>query len=159
MAAAGVLGARLYCNDTPLVNIEAAVANIGDFQGLTITTEAGLIESLGELGRVFSPVNFQAVADGRMYKLKGGYDDGNMQLTFGQDLTDAGQFLLNEHAQVSDQNTYPHKITLVGADPSFSYIYFGAKVMSYRTQLGAVNVIVKAMVTLEINTPIYIGAS
>lgn len=158
MAAAGTLGARLYLNDTPLADIEGSVDGIDDFQALTITTEAGLIESFGELGRVFSPVNFQAVADGRMYKLKGGYDDGNMQLTFGQDLTDAGQALLEAHAQASNQNTYPFKITLVGADPAFSYIYFGAKVMSYRTQMGAVNVIVKALVTLEINTPIYIGA-
>jgi hypothetical protein len=159
MAAAGTLGARLYASATYLVNIEGAADAISDFQGLTIATEVGLIESFGEFGRVFAPVNFQAVADGRMYKLKGGFDDGNIALTLGQDLSDGGQALLSSYGNASNQNTYPFKITLTGADASFDTIYFGAKVMSYRTQMGSVNNVVKAMVSLEINTPIFTGAS
>ena len=81
MAATGVLGARLYTSGTPLTNVEGAADAIGDFQGLTIATEIGLIESMGELGRVFDPVPFQAVADGRTYKLRGGHNDGQFQLT------------------------------------------------------------------------------
>lgn len=159
MAAAGTLGARLYTSATALVNIEAAADAIGDFTGLTIATEIGLIENLGELGRVFDPVTFQAIADGRTYKLKGGYNDGNIQMTVGQDLTDAGQALLKSYGNASDQNTYPFKMTLVGADAAFDTIYFGAKVMSFRTQMGAVNSVVRAMITLDINTPIFTGAA
>lgn len=159
MAAAGTLGARLYASATALVNIEAAADAIGDFTGLTIATEVGLIENFGEFGRVFAPVNFQAVSDGRMYKLKGGFDDGNIQLTVGQDISDAGQALLKSYGEASNQNTYPFKITLVGADANFDTIYFGAKVMSYRTQMGSVNSVIKALVTLDINTPIFTGAA
>lgn len=159
MAVAGTLGAHLYCNDTALADIQGSADAIGDFQGLTITTEVGLIENFGEFGKVFDLVTFQAVADGRMYKLKGGYNAGNIQFTLGQDLSDAGQLLLKTHADAADQSSYPFKITLTGADASYDTIYFGAKVMSYRTQMGAVNAVIRAMVSLEINTPIFIGAN
>lgn len=159
MAVTGTLGARLYTSATPLTNLTTAADAIADFTALTITTEVGLIESFGELGRLFDLVPFQAVADGRTYKLKGGYNEGNIQLTVGQDLSDAGQAALKAYAEATDQNTYPFKIILVGADANFDTIYFGAKVMSFRTQLGAVNSVMKAMVTLEINTPIFTGAA
>lgn len=159
MAATGTLGARLYTSATPLTDVEAAADAIGDFQGLTIATEIGLIENFGEFGRQFDAVTFQAVKDGRTYKLKGGYNEGNIQLTLGQDLSDSGQAALKAYAEATNQNTYPFKITLVGADASYDTIYFGAKVMSFRTQMGAANAVIKAMVTLEINTPIYTGAN
>lgn len=157
MAATGVLGARLYTSATPLADIEAAADAIGDYSALTITTEIGLIENVGELGRVFQVVTFQAVKDGRTYKLKAGYDEGQLALTVGQDLTDAGQAALKTYANASNQNTYPFKMTIVGADPSFSSIFFGAKVMSFRTMMGAANAVVKATINLEINTPIFTG--
>lgn len=157
-AGTGTLGAKLYTSATALVNIDAAADAIGDFQGLTIATEVGLITNMGELGRVFSPVTYQTVAEGRMRKLKAGYDDGNIQLVLAQDLTDAGQALLKTYAEASNQNTYPFKITLVGADASFDTMYFGAIVLSARTQMGALQVI-QLMVTLDINTTIFTGAS
>jgi hypothetical protein len=159
MAATGTLGARLYISATPLTNTAAAADAIGDFQGLTIDTEVGLIENFGELGRQFELAQFQAVADGRTHKLKAGFNDGQIQLTLGQDLSDAGQAALKSYAEASNQNTYPCKITLVGAHADYDTIYFGAVVMSYRTQMGAANAVVKAMVTLEVNTPIFTGAS
>lgn len=157
MAATGTLGARLFASATPLVDVNTAADAIADFQGLTIATEVGLIDNFGELGRVFDSVTFQAVADGRTYKLKGGYNEGNIQLTLGQDLSDAGQALLKSYGNATDQNTYPFKITIVGADASFDTLYFGAKVMSFRSQMGAANAVIRAMVTLEINTPIFTG--
>jgi hypothetical protein len=158
MAATGVLGARLYTSATALTNVEGAADAIGDFQGLTIATEIGLIESLGDFGTVFEAVPFMDVATGRTYKLRGGSNHGQFQMTIGQDLTDAGQAALKSYV-TSDQNNYPFKITLVGADASYDTVYFGAKVMSFRTTLGAANAVVRATITLEINTPIFIGAS
>lgn len=157
-AGTGTLGARLYTSATPLADIDAAADAIGDFQGLTITTEIGLITNMGELGRVFSPVTYQTVAEGRMRKLKAGYDDGNISLIMAQDLSDTGQAAIKSYADASNQNTYPFKITLVGADASFDTIYFGAIVLSYRTQMGALQVI-QALVTLDVNTTIFTGAS
>jgi hypothetical protein len=159
MAAAGTLGARLYVSNTALANIEAAADAIGDFSGLTYDNEVGLIENFGEFGRQFELASFQAVKDGRAYKLKAGFNDGQLQLTLGQDLSDAGQLALKTYAEASNQNTYPFKITLNGADANYDTIYFGAKVMSFRTQMGAANAVIKAMVSLEINTPIFTGAS
>jgi hypothetical protein len=157
-AGTGTLGARLYTSADPLADIDAAADAIGDFTGLTIATEVGLITNMGELGRVFTPVTYQTVAEGRMRKLKAGYDDGNIQLVLAQDLSDAGQALLKSYADASNQNTYPFKITLVGADANFDTMYFGALVLSYRTQMGALQVI-QAMVTLDINTTIFTGAA
>lgn len=154
----GTLGAKLYTSATPLTNIDAAADAISDFQGLTIATEVGLITNMGELGRVFTPVTYQTVAEGRMRKLKAGYDDGNIQLLMAQDFSDAGQALLKGYAEASNQNTYPFKITLVGADANFDTMYFGALVLSARTQLNALQVIMLA-VTLDINTSIFTGAS
>lgn len=158
-APTGTLGAKLYTSATPMVDIAGSADAIGDFQGLTIATEVALITNFGEFGRVFQNVEFQSVGEGRTYKLKGGYNDGQIQLGLGQDLSDAGQAALKAYADASDQNTYPFKIVLVGADASYDTIYFGAKVMSFRTQMGGLNDTIRAMVTLEINTTIFTGAS
>jgi len=159
MAETGVLGTKLYTSATPLTDIDGAADAIGDFTGLTIATEIGLIENLGDLGRQFQNVEFVSIAEGRTRKHKGSYNDGQLQITVGQDLSDAGQLALKAYAEASNQNTYPFKMTLVGANASYDTIYFGAIVMSYRTTLGSANTVIKATITLEINTPIFTGAS
>jgi hypothetical protein len=159
MAATGVLGARLFVGAVALVDIEAAADAIADFTALSSGIEVGLIENLGEFGKVFDLVTFQAIADGRTYKLKGGYNEGSLQMTVASDLTDAGQALLFAYGNAQDQNNYPFKITLTGVDASFDTVYFGAKVFSYRQQLGTVNNIIKATINIEINTPVFIGAN
>lgn len=159
MAATGVLGARLYVGDTALTNIETAADAIADFTALTTAVEVGLIESIGEFGKQFDLVTFQAVATGRTYKLKGGYNEGNLQMTVATDLTDEGQYMLFQYGTSQDQNTYPFKILLNGVDANFDTVYFGGKVFSYRQQLGSVNNIIKAQVNIEINTPVFIGAA
>lgn len=136
MSATGTLGAVLYTSATPMTNVDAAADSIGDFQGLTITTEVGLIDNFGEFGKQFDLVTFQPVKDGRTRKFKGGYNSGQIQLTMGQDLTDAGQAALKAYADAANQNAYPFKITLVGADSSYDTIFFAARVMSFRTQMG-----------------------
>ena len=92
-------------------------------------------------------------------KLKGGFNDGALEITVGQDLTDAGQAALKSYAEASNQNTYPFKMTLNGADANFDTVYFGAIVTRFRTQAGNANAVLRAMITLEINTPIYTGAA
>lgn len=158
MAVTGVLGARLYTSATALTNIEGAADAIGDFQGLTIATEIGLIDNFGELGRTFDTVPFQDVATGRTHKLRGGHNDGQMQITFGQDLSDAGQAAVKSQV-AANQDTYPYKLTIEGGDGSYDTFYFGAKAMSFVTNLGAVNAALRATLRLEINTPIFIGGS
>jgi len=159
MAVTGALGARMYTSATPLSNLTTAADAISDFQGLTIATEIGLIENFGEFGRQFEMVPFQAVSDGRTFKLKGGFNDGQMTLVVGQDLSDTGQAAMKAYADASNQNTYPFKLTISGADAAHDTYYFGALVMSWRVNLGSVNNAIRATAMLEVNTPIFEGAS
>lgn len=159
MAVTGALGARMYTSATPLTNLGTASDAISDFQALTIATEIGLIENFGEFGKQFDLVTFQAVADGRTYKLKGGYNAGQMSLVVGQDLSDSGQAAMKSYAEAANQNVYPFKITIVGADAAHDTYYFGALVMSWRVNLGAVNNAIRATAMMEVATEIFEGAS
>src|SRR5436190_17044984 len=98
MPAFGVLGSRLYVGDTPMPNIETGADEIADFAALSVSAECGLIESLGNVGKVFDLVTFQAIADGRTYKFKGGYNGGSLQMVVASDINDVGQALLEQHA-------------------------------------------------------------
>jgi|KBSMisStaDraftv2_1062788.scaffolds.fasta_scaffold04871_2 hypothetical protein len=158
MAIAGTLGARLYTSATALTNTESAADAIGDFTGLTIATEIGLIESMGEFGKLYDLATFQAVGDGRMRKLKGGFNEGNLALVCGLDLSDSGQAALKTYADAANQNAYPFKLTIVTESGTDTY-YFGCKVMSFRTVLGSVNNVVKVNISLEITTGVFTDAS
>src|ERR1044072_972305 len=140
MALAGTLGARVFLSSTPLTDAET-VNDITDLSGLTINTEVGLVENVGEFGKSFELVTFQAVGDGRTRKLKGPYNSGTLSMVCGMDLGDAGQAALKDIADSLDQETYPFKVTILGANPSFDTAYFGAKVMSYRIVMGAANTV------------------
>ena len=144
----GVLGSKLFITD-------AAIASTIDSEPEFMAhswTEVGLIESFGEFGRVFDPVTFQAVGDGRTYKLKGGFNDGAIQFTLGQDLTDAGQALVKTAANSASQDNYGFRIELndppssVGGPTTF---FLRGLAMSYRTQMGAANAVVKAPITVS----------
>jgi hypothetical protein len=50
-------------------------------------------------------------------------------------------------------------MTVNGAPASFDTYYWGAKVMSWRVNLGAVNNAIRATALMEINTPIFVGAT
>ncbi len=155
----GVIGARLYTSATPMVDIDAAADTIGDFQGLTIATEIGLIDNFGDIGRMFQTVNFEGISDGRTRKLKGMSNDGQFVMTFGQDLTDAGQAALKAYGEALNQNNYPFKMVWVGAPASFDTTYFAAKVMDFKTTMGGGNSVIKGTVTLELNCLPITGAS
>lgn len=149
----GVLGTRLFISD-------AAIASTIDTErefSAQSWTEVGLITQFGEYGRVFDPVTFQAIYDGRTYKLKGGYNDGQMSITVGQDLSDTGQDLLFDAAQATTQDNWGFRIEF--NDPPSSVggpttVFFRGLPMSFRTTLGAVNSVLSATAMMEINSPI-----
>lgn len=159
MPVAGSVGARLYTSATALANINAAADAVADFTSLTIATEIGLIESVGEFGRVFESATFVELSTGRTIKLKGAYNDGELQLVVASDLSDTGQSAVRGYAIATDQNTYPFKATLLGADANFDTIYFGAIVRSYRLQPGNASQVIRASIILDINTPIFFNAT
>ena len=149
----GVLGTRLFITD-------AAIASTIDTErefSAESWTEVGLITQFGEYGRVYDLVTFQQVYDGRTYKLKGAYNDGQMTLTVGQDLSDAGQDLLYDAANATSQNNWGFRIEFNDAPSSVggpSTVFFRALPISFRSTLGAVNAVFSATSMLEINSPI-----
>lgn len=153
MAVNGTLGSKLFISD-------AAIAEgIDTEEEFTAQdwTEIGLIESFGEFGRQFETVTFVSVQEGRTRKLKGPYNDGQMQITVGLDRSDAGQLALATAADASTQDNYGFRIELndppstVGGPTSF---FFRGLPMSFRTQMGAANAVVKAMSMIEVNSEI-----
>ncbi len=152
----GTLGATLYTSATPLTAAVVASGTITDFQSL-VYVNVGLCENLGEFGRQSELVTFVDIASARTYKIRGPFNDGQMQMTVGSDLSDAGQLLLFTYANAIDQFTYPFKVSVVGTNNYFDTIYFGAKVFSFRFQPGAANSIFRALVQLEVNTQVFIG--
>lgn len=155
MAGSGVLGARIYIGDTPLVNIESAADALADFTSLTTVVEVGLIKSMTEFGKMFDLVASQTIRGGRTYDFKGGYNQGTIDMVVDSDLSDSGQALLRTIAVAQDQSTYPAKMTLNGAPVGFDTLYFGIKVFSYRLVTGTSNNVVQANIKLEINTDIF----
>lgn len=149
----GTLGSQLYISDDPVtdaVDDEAAYAALD-------WTEVGLIENFAEFGRQFDLATFQAVADGRTYKLKAGFNDGSFQLGLGQDLSDDGQALLRDAANASTQDNWGIRIDLndapsAGGAPT--RFYFRALPMSFRSVMGAANSVIKATAQIEVNSDI-----
>ena len=154
MAATGILGCAVFTSLTAMTNIEAAADAAADFTALTIATSIGFVESVGALGRAFQDVPFTSLS-GRTYHLKGAYDDGSFEFTVAADFSDAGQAALKGYADAADQSNYPFKFTFVGADASYDAMYFAAKVLSCKLQMGDANTVHKATIMAAINSPIF----
>ena len=93
--------------------------------------EVGTVENIGEFGDASREVTFTDLSTRRVQKLKGSRDAGTLQLTFGNDFTNAGQTALKA-AEKSDSD-YAIKIEASddgGTTPTT--FYFRAKVMSFR---------------------------
>lgn len=112
--------------------------------------EVGEIENLGEFGDQVSAATFTALADRRVRKFKGTYDAGDLALVIGFDSGDAGQTALNNALKDSGSEDYNFKVELDDGD----IFYFAGKVMSRRIATGAADDIVKANVSIAINTEV-----
>jgi hypothetical protein len=148
----GTLGSKLYMSDASVAeNIDSEAEFFAQAY-----TEIGLITNMGEFGRVFTPITYQTVAEGRTRKLKAGFDDGSIQLVVAQDLSDDGQELLYTAANESNQDHYAFRVELndntEGVGGPTTYLFRGLP-MSFRSQLGALQVI-NATATIEVNSDI-----
>lgn len=112
--------------------------------------EVGEIENLGEFGDQVAAATFTALADRRVRKFKGTYDAGDLALVIGFDSGDAGQNALNAALKDASSGDYNFKVKLEDGD----IFYFGGKVMSRRIVTGGADDIVKANVSIAINTEV-----
>lgn len=146
----GVLGTRLFITNSA---IASTIDSEAEFMSQT-WTEISLASQLGEFGRLYDLATFQQVYDGRTYKLKGGYNEGQFPIQMAQDLSDSGQALLKTASDAATQDNYGFRLEFNDAPSTTggpSMAFFRGIPMSYRTSLGAANAVMMAMSTVEIN--------
>ncbi|MGE4044462.1 MAG: hypothetical protein AB7F35_06390 [Acetobacteraceae bacterium] len=153
MALSGSVGARLYTTSS---TVAATVDTEAEWFAQT-WTEIGSVEAIGEFGRQWDAATFIELYTGRTHKFKSTYNDGQIQITMGQDLSDAGQATLDAAAIALSQDNYGFRIELndrpsaVGGPTTF---FFAGKPMSYRTQMGGASQVIRAMSMIEVDSAI-----
>ncbi len=106
----------------------------------------GEITDFGEFGREYNLTTHNPVGDRGTVKLKGSFNAGQMNLQLGLDGDDSGQNMLKTAAN-SDADYY-FEITIQSGER----YYFPAKVMNFKTNLGSVDSVTSANVTLELTS-------
>lgn len=117
------------------------------FGALTFT-DIGEISEAGEFGKEYNLVTFNPLADRKTAKRKGSYNSGSMAMTLGRVPSDAGQAVLL--AGLDSDDSYSFEVTL----QDLTVQYFSAQIMSYSTNVGSVDQITTASVTLELDDDI-----
>ena len=113
------------------------------YNALTMTV-VGEVSDLGEFGREFNLVTFNPVGSRGVVKKKGSFNQGTMTIQMGLDTDDTGQILLKS-ASMSDAD-HSFLVTTQNGDK----YYFQAQVMSFKVNVGSVDQITTAAVTLSI---------
>ncbi len=130
-----------------LTDSEPTTYDSAGFDGLTFT-EVGEVSDLGEFGREYAEVTFNPLGDRRTVKRKGSYNDGNISMSVARVPSDAGQTLLQ--AALDSDDSYYFEVVLQDG----TTLYFAAQVMSYTTNVGGVDQITSASVTIGITNDI-----
>lgn len=140
-----VAGTKLYISAGLPATYDAA-----GFGALTYTVVAEVID-IGEIGKTYDLVAHTPIGDRKKYKLKGGYDSGQLPLQLAKATlanSDAGQALLLA-ASNSDAD-YSFKITFQDLTDSF----FTGKTMSFKTKIGSLNSLLGATANVELTSDI-----
>jgi hypothetical protein len=124
-----------------------ATYDAAGFNALTYTL-IGEVTDVSEFGREYALVTHTPLASRIAKKFKGSYNNGNITLQFGKDISNAGQVSLKTALGVDA--SYSFRVTLQDA----TKVYFTAKVMSMKTNLGGVDSITAGSATLEIDSDI-----
>jgi len=120
----------------------------------------GTVLDVGEFGPQYQEITYTPLDDGIVHRLKGALDNGSIPLILGRDPDNAGQADLL--SALPDYDNYAFKIELndkpSGAGAKPTRFMFPGKAMSYRTQIGDANQIVRANVNIAIDGDIVTGA-
>lgn len=135
-------GTKLYTTATA-----PATYNQAGFAALT-WTEVGEIVNLGDFGRTYNVVNHIQLGSRKTVKLKGSYNEGNLNLQLARAPGDVGQAKLV--TALTTDAAYSFKVLLQDG----TVMYFSGEVVSYTTNVGASDQIVGATCTIEINNDI-----
>lgn len=144
----------IVAGSSPATNATASGATLTG-GGVTAWTEILEIESLGDFGDTSANVNFSSIQDGRVRKLKGSRDAGNMALICGFDARDPGQLAL----RAAQATSFQFAFKMVASDKRLpsdepTIFYFNGLVESQKTNFGTSNNVAKTTFTIGINTAI-----
>ena len=131
-----------------IISLSAGVPGTFDATGYAALTYTALGEAtdIGELGRVYTVVTHNPVGNRSTQKLKGSFDEGKLTLALGLDEADAGQ-ILAQAALLLDV-PYAFKILL----QSTKVLYFQGIITGFKKQIGGVNKVTSAALTVDITT-------
>lgn len=145
-------GAKFYLATGASAN--SAPADATAYGALT-WTEVKLVESIGTYGDASNEVTFLSLSDGRVRKVKGARNAGNIELVVGVDPLDTGQI-----AMIAAEKTkfrYNFRITYDDArdgNDTPTTDYFGGLVMSAAKNAGGGDDVTKRTFNIGINTAI-----
>lgn len=133
-----------------VIAISATLPATHDETGFTALTftEIGEVTDLGEYGREYNLVTHNPLSDRRTVKRKGSFDDGSIDMELAIDPTDAGQVIVK--TALDDDESYSFKITHQNGDID----YLTAQTMSFPKNVGSVDQIYSASISLEIDNDI-----
>ena len=132
-------GTKLYVSaSTP------ATYNSAGFGALS-WTEVGEITDFGEWGKEYNLVTHNPVGSRQTVKRKGSYNNGAATLSMARVPSDAGQTLLI--AASDSDSSYSFKVVFQDNTGQ----YFSAQTLKYTTNVGSVDNIFSASVSLEID--------
>jgi Phage tail protein. len=148
------VGTRLFIANTAICTTETA------YKALT-WTEVEEVEDIGTFGISAEKVTYKTLADGVVRKAKGTVDYGSPTLKLPRVPTGPGQAAIKAAAK-DRNNAYNFKVEFDDAPDggTATTIYMHAFVMSYTTEIGAADGIVRATVGLEVDAePIEVAAA
>lgn len=146
-------GTRIYISGSA---VASTVDTLAEFEAITVWTEIGMVENLGEYGDESQAVTGAVIGDSRTRKAKGARDAGTVPITVFHDPLDAGQAAM-EAAEGTNDN-YAFKVVIPDS-PTASYSdtieYFRGLVMSKRKNIGTNDNIVRKTYNVGINSEIF----
>lgn len=136
------------------IGTTSPATDLASFKGDTYK-EVGSIEDLGEFGDQFNQVTFTSLGDGRVRKLKGTKDAGDMTLVVAFDGDDEGQAALLAAAEDTTSVGYNCKVELndMGTTNPTTF-YFRAQVMGARVAIGGADNVIRRNVTIAIDSDV-----
>lgn len=148
-------GTRLFIGSVA----DSLSPDLADYQGDSYV-EVEEVESVGDFGDASEAVNFIALSDARVRKLKGPRDAGTCPVVCGDFPGDPGQVALI----AAEATPFDYHFKVVGNDAltlggDNSESFFCAKVMGKKKSVGAANNVVKRTFDLGINSDIIEVAS
>lgn len=145
-------GTRFYIGGTAA---GSEMDTLAEFQAMTVWTEVGLIENLGEVGDEASAVTGAALGDGRIRKAKGARDAGTMTVICFHDPLDTGQAALDTAEQ--SNNNFAFKMVIPDS-PTDAYSdtvqYFRGLVMGRRMIVETNDHILRVRYNIGVNSAI-----